>query len=121
MRDTTREERSGGLRWGTVALPGASERWSLTSLREKVVKIGAKVVAHGRYIVFQMAKMAVPQELFGRILDRIARRRARCPLRCKTCGAALLRSPDCGVYRRQPARRSAREGQLRWLSICGLF
>jgi hypothetical protein len=27
-----------------------------------VVKIGAKVVAHGRYIVFQMAEVAVPQE-----------------------------------------------------------
>jgi hypothetical protein len=27
----------------------------MTSVREKVVKIGAKVVAHGRYLVFQMA------------------------------------------------------------------
>jgi len=32
----------------TLALPGEVERWSLTTLREKVVKIGAKVVAHGR-------------------------------------------------------------------------
>ena len=66
----------------TVALPGAIERWSLTSLREKVVKIGAKVVAHGRYIVFQMAEVAVPQELFGHILDRIARLRAPSLARC---------------------------------------
>src|SRR5438128_6327076 len=48
---------------------------SLTTLREKVVKIGAKVVAHGRYLVFQTAKVAVPRELFGRILDRIGRLR----------------------------------------------
>ena len=42
------------------------EEWSLTGLLvEKVVKIGAKVVAHGRYLVFQMAEVAVPQELFG--------------------------------------------------------
>jgi hypothetical protein len=38
-----------------LALPGEVERWSLTSLREKVVKIGAKVIAHGRYTIFQMA------------------------------------------------------------------
>src|SRR5262249_605072 len=36
----------------TMALPTAIADWSLTSLREKVVKIGAKVVAHGRYLVF---------------------------------------------------------------------
>ena len=50
----------------TLALPGEVAQWSLTSLREKVVKIGAKVVAHGRYLVFQMAEVAVPQELFRR-------------------------------------------------------
>src|SRR5207253_11145263 len=49
--------------------------WSLPTLREKAVKIGAKVVAHGRYLVFQMAEVAVPRELFGRILDRIGRLR----------------------------------------------
>jgi hypothetical protein len=40
-----------------------------------VVKIGAKVVTHGRYAIFQMAEVAVPRELFRRILDRIARLR----------------------------------------------
>ena len=38
------------------------------TLREKVVKIGAKVVAHARYTVFQMAEVAVPRDLFRRIL-----------------------------------------------------
>ena len=56
----------------TLALPREVAEWSLTSLREKVVKIGAKVVAHGRYLVFQMAEVVVPQELFRRLLDRIA-------------------------------------------------
>ena len=46
----------------TLALPREVAEWSLTSLREKVVKIGAKVVAHGRYLVFQMAEVAVPQD-----------------------------------------------------------
>jgi hypothetical protein len=39
----------------TLALPKAGEPWSLTSLREKVIKIAAKVVSHGRYVTFQMA------------------------------------------------------------------
>jgi hypothetical protein len=38
----------------TLAIPKAVERWSLTSLREKLVKIGAKVVSHGRYVTFHM-------------------------------------------------------------------
>src|SRR5215207_9726572 len=53
----------------TLALPDEVERWSLTTLREKVVKIGAKVIAHARYTVFQMAEVAVLRELFRRILD----------------------------------------------------
>src|SRR5262245_19287615 len=49
----------------TLVLPGKVERWSLTGEREKVAKIGAKVVSHGRYAIFQMAEVAVPRELFG--------------------------------------------------------
>ncbi len=39
----------------TLALPEAVELWSLTTLPDKLVKIGAKVVRHGRYITFQLA------------------------------------------------------------------
>jgi hypothetical protein len=39
-------------------MPKAAEPWSLTSLREKLVKIGAKGVSHGRYLTFQMAEVA---------------------------------------------------------------
>jgi hypothetical protein len=56
----------------TLALPEAVKQWSLTSLREKLVKIGAKVVRHGRYVIFQMAEVAVPRELFQDILRLIA-------------------------------------------------
>jgi len=66
----------------TLALPREVADWSLMSLREKVVKIGAKVVAHGRYLVFQMAEVAVPQELFRGILDRIAGLRPAVVVRC---------------------------------------
>jgi len=47
------------------------EQWSLTSLREKLAEIGAKVVRHARYAVFQMAEVAVPRELFEKILRLI--------------------------------------------------
>jgi hypothetical protein len=59
----------------TLALPKEVEHWSLTTLREKLVKIGAKVVAHGRYVVFQLAEVAVPRALFAEILRRIERLR----------------------------------------------
>ena len=55
----------------TLALPDQIKKWSLTSLREKLVKIGAKLVAHGRYMTFQMAEVAVPCDLFRRILQMI--------------------------------------------------
>jgi hypothetical protein len=38
----------------TLAMPKTVERWSMTSLREKLIKIGAKVVSHGRYVTFHM-------------------------------------------------------------------
>lgn len=55
----------------TLALPDEMASWSLTTLREKMVKIGAKVVAHARYAVFQMAEVAGPRDLFRRILGMI--------------------------------------------------
>jgi hypothetical protein len=60
----------------TLAMPKTAEPWSLTSLREKLVKIGAKVVSHGRYVTFQMAEVAVPRRMFADILALIARLRA---------------------------------------------
>ena len=45
-------------------------------LREKLIKIGAKVVSHGRYVTFQMAEVAVPRQMFAEILALIAGLRA---------------------------------------------
>ena len=55
----------------SLALPEAVAQWSLTTLREKLVKIGARIVRHGRYVVFQLAEVAVPRALFTEILRRI--------------------------------------------------
>ena len=49
------------------------KHWSLTTLREKLVKIGAKVTHHSKYVTFQLAEVAVTRKLFAAILDRIER------------------------------------------------
>jgi hypothetical protein len=63
----------------TLALPEEIEHWSLTTLRGKLVKIGARIVRHGRYVVFQLAEVAVPRALFAGILRRIDDLRPRPP------------------------------------------
>ena len=60
----------------SLAMPQEIEHWSLSTLREKLVKIGAKMVRHGRDVTFQMAEVAVSRRMFGQILARIARLRA---------------------------------------------
>ena len=47
------------------------EHWSLTTVREKLIKIGTKVVRLGRRITFQLAEVAIPRALFAEILRRI--------------------------------------------------
>jgi len=59
----------------TLATPEPIQHWSLTSLKEKLIKIGAKVISHGRYVAFQMAEVAVPRSLFAEILRLIAKLR----------------------------------------------
>ncbi len=56
-----------------LALPRSVRHWSLTTLREKLIEIGANVVRHAKYLTFQMAEVAVPRELFAAILERIQR------------------------------------------------
>ena len=56
-----------------LALPRDVRHWSLRALREKLVKIGAKVTRHSRYVTFQLAEVAVTRNLFAAILDRIER------------------------------------------------
>ena len=63
----------------TLALPEAIAHWSLTSLREKLIKIGAKLVRHGRYVAFQMAEVAIPRQMFQEILRLIAELRPQPP------------------------------------------
>lgn len=59
-----------------LAMPKTADPWSLTSLREKPIKIGAKVTSHGRYVTFQPAEIAVSRQKFADILSLIALLRA---------------------------------------------
>ena len=61
----------------TLAMPEPIREWSLTSLKEKLIKIGAKVVGHGRYVTFQLAEVSVSRQMFTEILSLIGRLRAR--------------------------------------------
>jgi hypothetical protein len=47
----------------TLDTPEPIKDWSLTSLKEKLIKIGAKAVSHGRYVAFRMAEVDIPRHL----------------------------------------------------------
>ena len=56
-----------------LALPASVKHWTLTTLREKLIKIGAKTVYHARYVTFQLAEVAIPRRLYRAVLRRIRR------------------------------------------------
>jgi hypothetical protein len=62
-----------------LATPEPIKDWSLSSLKEKLIKIGAKVSSHGHAIAFQMAEVAIPRQLFQEILRLIAELRSKSP------------------------------------------
>jgi hypothetical protein len=56
-----------------LALPESVKHWSLRSVQTRLIKIGGRLVRHGRRLVFQLAEVAVPRELFQGVLERIGR------------------------------------------------
>ena len=56
-----------------LGLPKAVRDWSLSSLQVKLIKIGGRMVRHARRIIFQLAEVAVPRDLFAIILERLDR------------------------------------------------
>ena len=62
-----------------LALPASVKHWTLTTLRDKLIKIGCKVVHHASRVVFQLAEVAIPRSLFALILRRIERLRLLVP------------------------------------------
>jgi len=62
-----------------LALPASVKHWTLTTLRDRLIKIGAKMVQHARYVTFQLAEVAIPRRLYRTILQRIRRFAATMP------------------------------------------
>ncbi len=69
----------------TLALQDEIEQWSMTTLREMLIKNGAKVVGHGRHVTFQLAEIAIPRRLFAEILRLIDGLRPKAPPRDSSC------------------------------------
>ncbi len=55
-----------------LCLPKAINDWSLRSLQVRLIKMGGRIVRHARQIIFQLAEVAVPRDLFAAILERIS-------------------------------------------------
>jgi Transposase DDE domain group 1 len=98
----------------TLATPEPMSDWSLTTLKERLIKIGAKVVSHGRYIAFQMAEVAIPRHMFQEILHLIAELR---PKRCSCSSSSRrARSPSARTMPRIACR--SRELSPTTASVC---
>ncbi len=52
-----------------LVLPKPIQTRTLTTLRDKLVKIGSKIVRHAKYAVFQLAEVAVSRHLLAGILE----------------------------------------------------
>ena len=66
----TREENLGNL-WRRLVLPKRIDRWSLTSVQQRLVKTGGRLVKHARYYWLLLAESHLTRRLFGAMLRRI--------------------------------------------------
>jgi hypothetical protein len=60
-----------GNLWGRLALPKKIENWSLTSLQQRLVKTGGRLVKHARYYWLMLAESHLTKRLFGSMLRRM--------------------------------------------------
>ena len=60
-----------GNLWRRLVLPKRIERWSLTSLQQRLVKTGGRLVKHARYYWLFLAESHLTRRLFAAMLQRI--------------------------------------------------
>jgi len=60
-----------GNLWRRLALPRGIEKWSLTSLQQRLVKTGGRLVRHARYYWLLLAEGHLTRRRFGAMLGRI--------------------------------------------------
>jgi hypothetical protein len=61
-----------GNLWRRLGLPRGIENWSLTSLQQRLVKTGGRLVKHARYYWLLLAEGHLTRRRFGAMLGRIA-------------------------------------------------
>jgi hypothetical protein len=61
-----------GNLWRRLVLPRKIENWSLTSLQQRLVKTGGRLVKHARYYWLLLAESHLTRRLFGAMVGRIA-------------------------------------------------
>jgi Transposase DDE domain group 1 len=61
-----------GNLWRRLALPMRVATWSLTSLRQRLVKTGGRLIQHARYYWLLLAESHMTRRLFGNMLQKIA-------------------------------------------------
>jgi len=60
-----------GNLWRRLVLPKKIENWSLTSLQQRLVKTGGRLVKHARYYWLMLAESHLTRRLFGSMVRRI--------------------------------------------------
>src|SRR5438128_1189915 len=60
-----------GNLWRRLVLPKRIDRWSLTSVQQRLVKTGGWLVKHARYYWLLLAESHLTRRLFGSMLRRI--------------------------------------------------
>ena len=61
-----------GNLWRRLVLPDRIGNWSLTSLQQRLVKTGWRLIKHARYYWLLLAEGHLTRRLFGRMVRRIA-------------------------------------------------
>ena len=60
-----------GNLWRRLVLPQRIDNWSLTSLQQRLVKTGGRLVKHARYYWLMLAESHLTRRLFGSMVRRI--------------------------------------------------
>jgi hypothetical protein len=60
-----------GTLWRRLVLPKKIENWSLTSLQQRLVKTGGRLIKHARYYWLLLAESYLTRRLFGSMVRRI--------------------------------------------------
>ena len=61
-----------GNLWRRLGLPRRIKSWSLTSLQQRLMKTGGRLVKHARYYWLLLAEGHLNRKLFGQMLGRLA-------------------------------------------------